>query len=77
MNLCRTCDCNFASVESFDAHRVGTHDYTYSEGAAMNPPREDGRRCLSIDEMLDTGWDLDVKGEFHAPAMSDLARVEL
>jgi hypothetical protein len=45
------CGENFGSVAAFDAHRVGVHEYTYSEGLQMNPPREDGRRCLSASEI--------------------------
>jgi hypothetical protein len=51
MNLCRGCGQDFGSVKAFDAHRVGVHAYTYTEGLAMDPPREDGRRCLSVEEM--------------------------
>lgn len=50
-NLCTTCDKDFGSVSAFDAHRVGTHAYTYSEGVKMDPIREDGRRCLTTEEM--------------------------
>ena len=51
MNLCRACGEDFGSVKAFDAHRVGVHAYTYTEGLSRDPPRTDGRRCLSIDEM--------------------------
>jgi hypothetical protein len=56
MNLCRSCDQDFGSVRLFDRHRVGKHVYTYSEGAKMDPPRDDGRRCLSVQEMRTLGW---------------------
>lgn len=56
MNLCRSCSQDFGSVELFDRHRVGVHAYTYSEGLRLEPPREDGRRCLSVPEMLERGW---------------------
>ena len=49
MNLCRTCGHDFASVRAFDAHRIGRHAYTQAEGLALDPPRKDGRRCLSAD----------------------------
>jgi hypothetical protein len=56
LNLCKKgngtgCGEEFGSVAAFDAHRVGTHEYTYSEGLQMKPPREDGRRCLSVREI--------------------------
>ena len=51
LNYCRGCSQDFASERAFDKHRVGTHEYTYSEGAAMDPPHEDGRRCLTLDEL--------------------------
>lgn len=53
MNECATCGIDFGSVKAFDRHRVGVHEYTYSEGAHMSPPREDGRRCLREDEIAD------------------------
>jgi hypothetical protein len=51
---CRACDQDFGSVKAFDMHRVGTHEYSYSEGLQMTPPREDGRRCLSEREIANT-----------------------
>ena len=45
-NLCRSCGIDFGSVRAFDTHRVGKHAYLYD---ADHP---DGRRCLSLDEML-------------------------
>lgn len=51
MNLCSSCGEDFGSVEAFDLHRVGTHDYTYSEGVSLQPMREDGRRCLWRSEL--------------------------
>ena len=51
MNYCRECEQNFGGITAFDAHRVGVHEYTYSEGAKMDPVREDGRRCLSLSEL--------------------------
>jgi len=50
-NFCRSCNLDFASVGAFDAHRTGVHDYTFAEGLRMNPSREDGRRCLDLDEL--------------------------
>jgi hypothetical protein len=43
LNQCGACGCDFTSVRLFDAHRVGNHGYTYSEGVKMTPMREDGR----------------------------------
>ena len=53
MNVCGACGRDFASVSSFDAHRVGRHRYTYSEGLEHDPPRNDGRRCLNDAEIAD------------------------
>lgn len=50
-NLCRSCSQDFGSVAAFDFHKRGTHEYTLSEGLRMDPPREDGRRCLTVREM--------------------------
>ena len=53
-NYCTACGTDFGSVAAFDSHRVGVHDYTYSEGLLLKPPREDGRRCLSAREIENT-----------------------
>lgn len=78
-NQCGPCGEDFITTAAFDAHRVGTHDYTYSEGACMEPMREDGRRCLSIREMQARGWQRDAKGRWSTAraARRDLARAEL
>ena len=60
LNLCRACDRDFSSVAAFDRHRVGVHEYTYSEGLDLG--REDGRRCLDMDELGDAGLALDARG---------------
>jgi hypothetical protein len=49
-NLCRGCGVDFASVSAFDRHRTGTYVYTFAEGLELDPPQEDGRRCLDVDE---------------------------
>lgn len=64
MNLCRRCNQDFASVRLFDAHRVGVHAYTFSEGMDLDPPVEDGRRCLDIPEMQEKGWTQDDQGQW-------------
>lgn len=51
MYECPTCGLIFGSLAAFSLHRVGVHEFTYSEGARMDPPREDGRRCLSEHEI--------------------------
>ena len=51
MNWCDSCRQDFGGVISFDAHRVGKHEFTYLQGLDMDPPREDGRRCLDINEL--------------------------
>jgi hypothetical protein len=55
MTTCRECGKDFGGVSSFDAHRVGKHEYTYSEGLKQDTPVEDGRRCLSTREMTTYG----------------------
>jgi hypothetical protein len=47
---CRACGCDFSGDTLFDLHRVGKHEYDWS------PEREDGRRCLDREEMLERGW---------------------
>jgi hypothetical protein len=50
---------DFASVDAFDRHRIGTHALTFSEGIGEEPPRIDGRRCMDHDEMIAAGLELD------------------
>lgn len=76
--MCVPCGQDFDSLSGFDAHRVGTHDYTYSEGVRMDPMREDGRRCLSVEEMRSLGFVLDDSNRWRISATKrDLARAEL
>jgi hypothetical protein len=56
LSFCTTCGHDFSGDRMFDRHRVGKHDYTYTEGLRMSPPREDGRRCLTPEEMRELGW---------------------
>ena len=70
MNLCRRCKQDFGSVTAFDAHRVGKHEYVY------DLEHEDGRRCLAVDELLDSGWARDQHGRWRTPRSHD-ARLRL
>jgi len=65
LNLCSPCGEDFATVPDFDAHRVGVHAYTYSEGLKFDPPVEDGRRCLAVDEMVAKGWTKNQHGKWR------------
>jgi hypothetical protein len=75
MNLCRACGEDFASVNLFDRHRVGVHAYSLPEGLRMEPPREDGRRCLTAAEMRDRGWVRNGRGGWTDPAKHPGARL--
>ena len=68
MNLCRSCSLDFGSLWAFDAHRVGKHAYTYLEGLDMDPPCEDGRRCLTEPEMTAAGWNRGSSGRWRTPS---------
>ena len=69
MNLCRTCGQDFGSIKLFDKHRVGAHD--------LDPPHENGRRCLTAHEMTLRGWRLDERGRWSDPIRSLDARQRL
>jgi hypothetical protein len=56
LNGCSACRRDFASLTAFDSHRVGSHAYDWS------PEREDGRRCLDVDELSD--WLQDQRGRW-------------
>jgi hypothetical protein len=75
MNLCVTCKTDFASVAAFDRHRIGVHEYTFAEGLEFEPSREDGRRCMDVDEMLAAGMEQDARGRWRIAA--DAERVAL
>jgi hypothetical protein len=72
--FCRACGQEFNSVELFDRDRVGVHAYTYLQGLDMDPPREDGRRCLDVDEMRAKGWKLNKRGRWIDPKRAERAR---
>jgi hypothetical protein len=74
VNLCRACDSDFTSVETFDAHRVGKHAYTYEDGLKLDPSVEDGRRCLDAEEMLALGWRQEERGRWVNVARAERAR---
>jgi hypothetical protein len=56
LSYCVSCGRDFSGDTIFDLHRVGVHAYDYPEGLKLDPPREDGRRCLEPDEMRALGW---------------------
>ena len=77
MNECPVCRLDFRSLTAFDAHRVGKHAYTYLEGLALSPPREDGRRCLDEDEMRAAGWRSDKYGRWRMPPPDEEALLRI
>jgi hypothetical protein len=74
MNLCRGCGVDFASVAAFDRHRAGSYMYTFAEGLELVPSRDDGRRCLDVDEMTDAGMAPDARGRWTIAADVERAR---
>ena len=74
LNGCCACGEDFTALKYFDRHHVGMHEYTYSEGLRMDPAREDGRRCLSADEMGAIGLALDEKGRWTDPVAAGAVR---
>jgi hypothetical protein len=65
LNFCASCETDFASVGAFDRHRIGVHAYTFQEGQRLDPPREDGRRCMSASEMQAAGMEVDPRGRWR------------
>lgn len=74
MNECGSCGNDFASLRAFDAHRVGKHAYSYSEGVRSEPLREDGRRCLGPSELRHVGMGLDAQDRWFLVAHRDSVR---
>lgn len=70
MNLCRACGQDFSSVGLFDRHRTGRHAYTFAEGLRMDPPVDDGRRCLDLSDMRSLWWEPNERGAWHDPERS-------
>lgn len=70
LNLCSLCNEDFTTVTGFDRHRVGKHAYTLTEGLKLDPPREDGRRCLDRDEMQAAGLSLDTYGRWRKQSLA-------
>lgn len=68
VSLCPLCKEDFATDASFDAHKTGVHDYTFAEGLNMVPSREDGRRCLGVDEMELAGFRRNDHGRWVQPS---------
>jgi hypothetical protein len=73
-NGCSECGQDFTSTQLFDAHRKGVYEYTLEQGLRLDPPREDGRRCLDIDEMKAKGWELNDRGRWLDPVRVQAAR---
>jgi hypothetical protein len=74
MNVCGACGLDFSSVQAFDRHRVGKHAYTFTEGLNMNPPREDGRRCLDVEELEALQFAQDARGRWGSVEHREAAR---
>ena len=64
-NYCRSCNTDFASVSAFDRHRIGVHEYLYADGLRMDPTKEDGRRCLTPEEMVSAAMERDDRGRWR------------
>jgi hypothetical protein len=75
MNLCRGCNTDFGRLSAFDAHRTGRHAYTFREGMRMDPPREDGRRCLDEEEMEARGFVRNAYGRWSLVSESERTRL--
>ena len=73
-NGCSGCGQDFNSASFFDRHRVGTYKYTLEQGLKLDPPREDGRRCLDVDEMTAKGCKLNDGGRWIDPVRVQAAR---
>lgn len=73
-NGCTGCGQDLTSTSLFDAHRTGSYVYSLAEGLELEPPREDGRRCLDSGEMRGKGWAQDDRGRWIDPVRVQAAR---
>ena len=74
LNGCSECGQDFTSTSLFDRHRVGTYEYTLEQGLQLDSSREDGRRCLDVDEMTAKGWELNDRGRWVDPVRLQATR---
>jgi hypothetical protein len=74
VNLCRGCGEDFASVAAFDRHRVGVHTYTLTQGLLLDPPVEDGRRCMDVEELHAAAMEPDRDARWSIFADAERAR---
>lgn len=68
MNLCRTCNQDFTSVRLWDEHRVGKYAPGDYQGELADWTPEQGRRCLSTEEMQKRGWTKNERGRWFDPS---------
>jgi len=73
-NGCSGCGQDFTSTSLFDRHRAGVYEYTLEQGLKLEPPLEDGRRCLDSDEMKAKGWELNDRGRWLDPVRLQASR---
>jgi hypothetical protein len=74
LNGCTGCGNDFTSTLLFDAHRTGVYAYSLEQGLRLDPPREDGRRCLDSQEMEAKGWELNDRGRWIDPLRLQASR---
>jgi hypothetical protein len=67
VNICTTCGEDFGGIQAFDAHRVGSHAYSDC------PTEPDGRRSLSVTEMLARGLAKNSRGRWSLPQSQTLS----
>ena len=72
--FCAACGKDFSADAFFDMHRIGKHEYTLWEGLNMDPPKEDGRRCLTPEELRNRGFETNEAGRWHNIANTEKMR---
>jgi hypothetical protein len=61
VTLCAACGEDFGGVRAFDAHRVGSHEHSFSR------EHPNGRRCLTVEEMVERGFQRNSAGRWSLP----------
>lgn len=68
LNFCRSCGQDFTSLSAgFDAHRVGEYKSGDYKGSLEDWTPNQGRRCLSVGEMRERGWEQTDQGRWFDP----------
>lgn len=71
---CAACEQDFASLDMFDRHLVGDRQAGVYRGPLWDWETARGLRCLTVEEMIERGWERNRRGRWHDPRRAERAR---